>query len=179
MLFVVLSHHSCLRTGSIASSFWFISLHHNLSVDHSRTMLLFQHHLYLSWHQRNGISSRLQCLKQTTTQLAVGPILFSHQSQFLQAFGAQWVIVLNGDQSTVLLQHQSLKSLLEETLKQKHETVDQQHAKQLMGILTGDWQSRGGRCVNHTTAAEPAAGLRSSWFGVYHQRKFPVSNVGH
>lgn len=103
-------------------------------------MLLFQHNL--SWHRISDISLAVLPI-QTTTQLAVGPILFSHQSHFffLQAFGAQWAIILNGDQSTVSLQHQSLKSLLEDTLKRKkHETLYQQHSKQLMGILTGENQ---------------------------------------
>lgn len=86
-------------------------------MDDARVMLLFQHNL--SWHRISDISLAVLPI-QTTTQLAVGPVLFSHQSQFfLQAFGAQWAIILNGDQSTVSLQHQSLKSLLEDTLKRK------------------------------------------------------------
>lgn len=112
---------------NLAGDFWFyflISPHQSLSAGHTRGILLFQHNLSrLEKLSEKVISACQYSQKQITTQQTADPILFSHQSQFLPTVWAQWAIISNVGQSAVLKQNQSFSSLLEDTLKQIHETL--------------------------------------------------------
>lgn len=122
VLFVVLSYHSCLQTlrfrTNVAYCVWFISLYHSVT--------WWSHYCYCDIILVGTKTSSSAWLRFRTTnnhQCRNWPhFIFAPKPIFLQTFGALWVIILNGDQSTVLLLDQSLKSFLEDIWKHKHET---------------------------------------------------------